>query len=85
MTSQVKSREMIQMNLFTKQKETHRCRKHTYGYQRGQVGGGVDYRLGLAGAHCGIWTGWSTGSGCRPQGTLQYPVMPYMEKESEKE
>ena len=30
---------MIQMNLFTKQKETHRLRKETYGYQRGNVGG----------------------------------------------
>ena len=27
------------MNLFTKQKQTHRHRKQTYGYQRGKVGG----------------------------------------------
>ena len=27
---------MIQMNLFTKQKQTHRHRKYTYGYQRGK-------------------------------------------------
>ena len=26
---------MIQMNLFTKQKPTHRLRKQTYGYHRG--------------------------------------------------
>ena len=26
------------MNLFTKQKETHRHRRQTYGYQRGKVG-----------------------------------------------
>ena len=26
----------IQMNLFTKQKQTHRHRKQTYGYQRGK-------------------------------------------------
>ena len=26
------------MNLFTKQKQTHRHRKQTYGYQRGKVG-----------------------------------------------
>ena len=31
---------MIQMNLFTKQKQTHRHRKQTYGHQRGK--GGVD-------------------------------------------
>ena len=30
--------KMIQMNLFTKQKQTHRCRKQTYGYQRGKGG-----------------------------------------------
>ena len=28
-------KKMIQMNLFTKQKSTHRHRKQTYGYQRG--------------------------------------------------
>ena len=27
---------MIQMSLFTKQKQTHRQRKQTYGYQRGK-------------------------------------------------
>ena len=27
---------MIQMNLFTKQKQTHRHGKQTYGYQRGR-------------------------------------------------
>ena len=34
---------MIQMNLFTKQKQTHRHRKQIYGYQRG---GGRD-KLGV--------------------------------------
>ena len=28
----------IQMNLFTKQKQTHRLRKQTYGYQKGKGG-----------------------------------------------
>ena len=28
------------MNLFTKQKQTHRHRKQTYGYQWGKMGGG---------------------------------------------
>ena len=32
----------IQMNLFTKQKHTHRHRKQTYGYQRGKAGGGIN-------------------------------------------
>jgi len=26
--------KIIQMNLFIKQKQTHKCRKQTYGYQR---------------------------------------------------
>ena len=38
--------KMIQINLFTKQKETHRHRKQTYGYQRGKVGGGGN-KLGV--------------------------------------
>ena len=29
----------MQMNLFTKQKQTHRHRKQTFGYQRGNEGG----------------------------------------------
>ena len=31
---------IIHMNLFTKQKQIHRYRKQTYGYQRGKGGGG---------------------------------------------
>ena len=31
---------MIQMNLFTKQKQAHRHGKQTYGYQRGKWGEG---------------------------------------------
>ena len=34
----VESKKMIQMNLFTKQKQTHRPRKQTSGYQRGKGG-----------------------------------------------
>ena len=32
--------KMIQINLFTKQKETHRHRKQIYSYQSGEVGNG---------------------------------------------
>ena len=35
-------KKKIQMNLFQNQKETHRHRKQTYGYQRGKVGGGIN-------------------------------------------
>ena len=34
------------MNLFTKQKQTHRHRKQTYGYQKGNGGGRRD-KLGV--------------------------------------
>ena len=30
---------MIQMNLFTKQKQTHSLRKQAYGYKKGKGGG----------------------------------------------
>ena len=33
------------MNLFTKQKQTHRHRKQTYGYHRGKVGGGINWEF----------------------------------------
>ena len=32
-------KNMVQMNLFTKQKQSHRYRKPTYGYQAGGKGG----------------------------------------------
>ena len=38
----VGSKKMIQMNSFTKQKQTHSLRKQTYGYQRAKVGGGIN-------------------------------------------
>ena len=34
----VESTKMMQMNLFVKQKQTHRLLKQTYDYQRGNVG-----------------------------------------------
>ena len=40
-------KKMIQMNLFTKQKQTHRLRKQTYGYQRGKIGGGINWEFGI--------------------------------------
>ena len=38
MISLVESKIIIQMNLFTKQKQTHRQRKQTYGYQKRKEG-----------------------------------------------
>ena len=34
------------MNLLTKQKQTHRCRKQTYGYQMGRCGG-INQEIGI--------------------------------------
>ena len=36
------------MNLFTKQKQSHRCRKQTYSYQKGKVGrSGMNQEAGI--------------------------------------
>ena len=35
------------MNLFTKQKQTHRNRKQIYGYQRGRDSGGINEEFGI--------------------------------------
>ena len=42
----VESKKIIQTNLYTKQKQAHRHRKQTYGYQTGKEGGGRD-KLGV--------------------------------------
>ena len=34
----MKSKKMIEMNLFTKQKQTHRHKEQIYGYQKGKWG-----------------------------------------------
>ena len=36
--------KIIQMNVFTRQKQTYRLRKQTYGYQ---WGGGIDWEFGI--------------------------------------
>ena len=73
------------MNLFTKQKQTHRLRKQIYGYQ-GVRQGGINWEIGID-----IYTRlyikqitnqnllYSTGN------STQYSVMTYMGKESKKE
>ena len=38
---------MIQLNLLTTQKQTHRLRERTYGYQRKVLGGGIDWEFGI--------------------------------------
>ena len=41
----MESKKIIQMSLFAKQKQTHRHRKQSYGYQRGK--GGERDKLGV--------------------------------------
>ena len=55
--------KMVQVNLFIKQKLSHRCRKQTYGYQRGKAWG-INGKIGLTYIHyvyavlssfCHVW------------------------------
>ena len=41
-------KKMIQMNLFTKQKQTHSYRKQIYGYQRGKGEGRINQEFGIS-------------------------------------
>ena len=40
-------KKMIQMNLFTKQKQTYRLQEQTYSYQGEGCGGGEDWEFGI--------------------------------------
>ena len=42
-----RKKEVIQKDLYTKQKQTHRHRKQAYGYQRGQDMGGTNQEFGI--------------------------------------
>ena len=79
---------MTQMNLTTKQKQTHRHTKQTCGWQGGGgLGEGWIGRLGLADANYFIYIEWindkvllySTGN------YIQYPVIKHNGKEYKKE
>ena len=74
------------MNLFTKQKQTHRHRKQTYGYQRGTGDRGINQEFGIN-RHTLLYIKsinnkglmYSTGN------YIQYLVIIYNGKEYEKE
>ena len=70
------------MNLFIKQKQTHRLQKQTYGYQRGQMdwgsGTGICTLLYMERMANGDLL-YST------ENSAQYSVITHMGKESEKE
>ena len=60
---------MIQMNLFTKQKQNHRLRELTYGYQAGKGGGGIVREFGMD-VHTAIFKMDNNKVYCIAQGTL---------------
>ena len=70
--------KMIQMNLFAKQKQTHRHRKQTYGYQRGKEIGINRYTLIYRKQINNKDLLYSTGN------YIQYLIITYNGKESEK-
>ena len=74
----------VQMNLFTKQKQSHRCRKQTYGYQ-GVRWGGIDWKIGTD-IHTRPNIKQITNKGLlyHTGKSTQYSVMAYMGKESKK-
>ena len=41
----VESRNIVQINLFAKQKQRHRCREQTYRHQAGKGGGGLNWEI----------------------------------------
>ena len=42
-----KKKKITQIDLFTKQKKTHRHRKQTYGYQKKKGRGGINWQFGI--------------------------------------
>ena len=74
------------MNVFIKQKQTHRHRKQTYAYQRGKEGGGINQEFGIN-RYTLLYIKQITNKDL-PYNTgnyIQYLVINYNEKDSEKE
>ena len=65
------------MNLFMKQKHTHRHRKETYGYQRGNGRGGIYQEFGIYKINNKVLL-YNTGN------RIQYLVINYNEKNMKK-
>ena len=82
--------KMIKVNLFTKQKQTHRFQKNTSGYQRGNAGwggAGINQELGIN-TDTLLYTANQTIKKDRLHSTgnsTQYSVITHMGKECEKE
>ena len=75
------------MNLFTKQKQTHRFRKQTYSYQRGKRWkGGINQEVGID-IYTILYIKQVTNKNLMysTRNSAQYTVLTYMGKESKKE
>ena len=77
---------MIQMNLFTKQKQTHRLREGTYGYWGEGWGEGIVREFGTD-MYTLLYLKWITNKDLlySTGNYTQYLVITYSEKESKKE
>ena len=74
------------MNLFTKQKQTHKHRKQTYGYHVGKEGEGINWENGTD-IYTLLYVKQITNKDLlySKRNSTQYSVMTYMGKESKKE
>ena len=72
------------MNLSTKQKQSYRCRKQTYGYKG--VGGGTNWEIGID-IYTLLYIKQITNKDLlySTENSTQYSVMAYMGKESKEE
>ena len=77
--------KMVQMNLFTKQKQNHRCKKQNYRYPGGQQRG-INWETGID-IHTLLYVKQITNKDllCGTGKFTQYSVMMYIGKESKKE
>ena len=78
-------KQTVQMNLFTKQKQNHSCRKQSYGYPKG-TGGGISWETGID-IYTLLHIKQVTNKDLlyRIGNSTQFSVMAYMGKESKKE
>ena len=81
--SEVNQRKAI--NLFTKQKQTHRHRRQIYGYQRGKGRGEVNWEFGINMYMLLHLKQANKDPPCSTGNCMQYLIVTYNGKESEKE
>ena len=77
---------MTQMNLSTKQKQSHRLREQIYGYQGEGLRGGIDWEFGID-MYTLLYLKYITNRDLlySTGNSTQYSIITYMGKESEKE